>query len=146
MLNFEKGEYRIEGKLIFAALINQILKHKNMYRIIILMFILFYPVLIMASPDSVNTVIKEGSVMKISQDCKLPLDLSVADHSTGNSEVQILILREEIPVLNKTVSSSKFIYSFNCTKNYRNQVSVSETFNSIFNLHSSILFTGVLII
>jgi len=122
------------------------MKEKNLYRIIILMIILFYPVVMMASLKPDYSAIKVEHIVTISPDYEISQDLGVTDLTPGNSDGQIIILRDGISVSVKKVTSSNFIPLYFLNRNTSNDISVPITRELMSNFHCSTLFTGVRLI
>ena len=122
------------------------MKEKNLYLLVIGMLILFCPALTMASQMPEHSVIKVEHITTISQDYSLQDDSGISDLNSGNSEVQIRILRHEISVPIKTTTSFRLIKINFFNKNTRNQTIAFVSQEIISKHHCSILFTGVFLI
>lgn len=122
------------------------MKKKNLHRIFILMIILFYPVVMVASLKPDYNAVKVEHIVTFSPDYELSQNLGTTDLTSRNSEEQIIILRDAISVPLKTVTSSSFILLYLLSKNISNDISVPITRELISNFHCSTLFTGVLLI
>jgi len=122
------------------------MKEKNLYFLIIGIFILLCPALIIASQKQGVTALKVEQLSTISQDNSITDDIEISNLFVGESEAQIKIVREEIAVPSKTLNCSKFINVHFFNKNIQNQISKPVFQEFIPNYHSSITFMGVLLI
>jgi len=121
------------------------MKEKNLYFLIIGIYILFCPALIIASQKQEGKATKVEQLSTISQDNSTD-GIEISDLFVENSEAQIRIIREEIAILSKTLNCSKFINVHFFNRNIQNQISKPVIQEFIPNYHTSIIFMGVLII
>ena len=122
------------------------MKEKKLYFLIIGILILYCSALTFAMQKTDNSGAKVKQISTISQDISLFHDLEVSDLNTGNSEVQIKILQQEITIAFKTLNSSKFVNIYFFNKYIKNQIIVSVPEQFIPNYHVGVLFTGMLLI
>ena len=122
------------------------MKEKKLYCLIIGIFILYCCALTFAiqKSDYSKTNVKQISI--ISQDMSSYNYPEVADLNTGNSEVQIRILQQEITLALKTLNSSKFVNIYFFNKYIQNQIIISVSDKFIPNYHTCVLFTGMMLI
>jgi len=115
---------------------------KNLYFLIIGIYIFFCPALIIASQKQAGTAKKVNQLSTISQDNLITNNIEVSDLFVGNSETQIKILRVKNAVPSKTLNCSKSINIHFCNKNIQNQIIKPVKQKFITNYLSSIIFRG----
>lgn len=122
------------------------MKKKNLYFLIVGIFILFCPALTFAFQKSDCIVIDDKLISTISQDNSILFDFDISDLNTENSEVPFMVFRQEIFIPAKTLNCSKFICFYSLNKNIQNQINIPVPLEIKSDNQKSKLFTGVLLI
>jgi len=146
IVKFQNKQKMHHSKAYFYAVFIFFMKEKNLYFLMIGIYILLCPALIIASQKQEGTALKVEQLSTISQDNSITDDIELSDLFVGNLEAQIKIVREEIVVPTKTLNCSKYINVQFFNKNIKNQLSNPVIQEFIPNYHSSIIFRGMLLI